>query len=206
MITFSVKSEFLWHSYIRIKYLLRKNKNLFFWKQFIVHKALFLFNFFQILSPNIFHTLQDSMIVSIRDRCCYGFTAQNFTKIKQFTGLFHRQFYSPHTLSHQFYHPQNWHPLYWWFCLAQIHICLNFHLDIHRKNKIFKIFRCNILNSSLGCFLISAWWSPETTLYTQFGLSRCFCSKCSFTCSTSLKKNFLWWYFFGEVLLPQNCS
>ena len=110
--------------------------------------------------------------------------------------------------------------LFWWFCLAQIHIYLNFHLDICGKNKyfLFALFdhqgkkqscnfsHCKIFSSSLGCFLISSRWSSETTLYTQFGLSRCFCSKCSFTCSTSLKKNFLWWYFFGEVLLTQNCS
>ena len=39
------------------------------------------------MNPNIFHTLQDSMIVSIRDRCFCSFTAQNFTKIQQFTSL-----------------------------------------------------------------------------------------------------------------------
>ena len=44
---------------------------------------------------------------------------------------------SPYTLSHQFYLPQNWHTLFWWFCVAQIHICLNFHFNICGKDKDF---------------------------------------------------------------------
>ena len=75
-----------------------------------------------------------------------------------------------------------------------------------KKALACNFLHCKTLNSSLGCFLVPARWSSETTLYTHFGLSKCFCSKCSFTCSTSLKKNFLWWYFFGEALLPWNCS
>ena len=59
-----------------------------------------------------------------------------------------------------------------------------------KKAIICNFSRCKILNSFIGCFPISARWYSETTLYTQFGLSRCFYSKCSFTCPISLRKNF----------------
>ena len=73
-----------------------------------------------------------------------------------------------------------------------------------KKAIMCNFLHCKFLNSSLGCFLISARWSSETTLYTQFGLSRCFCSKCSFTCSTWLKKKiFCDDTFWGRPFYPE---
>ena len=44
-----------------------------------------------------------------------------------------------------------------------------------KKPRTCNFSQCKIL---ISCFIISTRWSLETTLQSQFGLPRCFCSKC----------------------------
>ena len=148
------------------------------------------------------------MIISIRDRCCCGFTAQNFTKktihwlevvnLRQHKNLFNmgekwlfrnfillilwainfiilKELASPLLMilpgsnSHLFKFPfrHSWQeerfsfPIIW---------------PSGKKAIMCNFSHCKILNSFIGCFPVSARWYSEITLYTQFGLSRCFCS------------------------------
>ena len=107
-----------------------------------------------------------------------------------------KEFHSPDTLRHQFYHPQNWHPLFWWFCLAQIHICLNLHLVIRGKSKdfLFPLFVHQRKNQARVIFHNVRFHNvflPDD-LWKQLCNPSLVCQGVSvlnaFTCSTSLKK------------------
>ena len=171
------------------------------------------------MTPNIFCTLQDSMIVSIRDRSKQLKTIQRQNKSLAWGGEY-KATYKPFLISEKndslrissssyseasiLSSSELTSPFLMILPASNSHLSKFpfrhlwqeqiFYFPIIRpsgKKAIMCNFsHCKILNSSLGCFLISARWSSETTLYNQFGLSRCFCSKCSFTCSTSLKKQF----------------